>query len=205
MKIIITESQYKKILFESRLKSLENKVDELKDFFKKVSSESKKQIGLDLSFLTTWGVTIAGFVSPVQQYISGSFPELSSSDLALLSTGIILTYYESNKEMLGKVLEKIKEKELIFEFDKSLEVATKLKDVFFNFINSLAIPVSKISNMLAYTFLIPLIPDLYEVAQGVDSLNIKETILRILSFISISFSGVFVKRLIQEIVKRFKS
>jgi len=205
MKIIITESQYKKILFESRLKSLENKVDELKDFFKKVSSESKKQIGLDLSFLTTWGVTIAGFVSPVQQYISGSFPELSSSDLALLSTGIILTYYESNKEMLGKVLEKIKEKELIFEFDKSLEVATKLKDVFFNFVNSLAIPVSKISNMLAYTFLIPLIPDLYEVAQGVDSLNIKETILRILSFIGISFSGVFVKRLIQEIVKRFKS
>ena len=59
--------------------------------------------------------------------------------------------------------------------------------------------------MLAYTFLIPLIPDLYEVAQGVDSLNIKETILRILSFIGISFSGVFVKRLIQEIVKRFKS
>lgn len=205
MKIIITESQYKKILFESRLKSLENKVDELKDFFKKVSSESKKQIGLDLSFLTTWGVTIAGFVSPVQQYISGSFPELSSSDLALLSTGIILTYYESNKEMLGKVLEKIKERELIFEFDKSLEVATKLKDVFFNFVNSLAIPVSKISNMLAYTFLIPLIPDLYEVAQGFDSLNIKETILRILSFIGISFSGVFVKRLIQEIVKRFKS
>jgi hypothetical protein len=205
MKIIITESQYKKILFESRLKSLENKVDELKDFFKKVSSESKKQIGLDLSFLTTWGVTIAGFVSPVQQYISGSFPELSSSDLALLSTGIILTYYESNKEMLGKVLEKIKEKELIFEFDKTLEVSAKLKDVFFNFINSLAIPVSKISNMLAYTFLIPLIPDLYEVVQGNESLNIKETILRIVSFVGVSFSGVFVKRLIQEIVKRFKS
>jgi|688.fasta_scaffold14148_9 hypothetical protein len=205
MKIIITESQYKKILFESRLKSLENKVDELKDFFKKVSSESKKQIGLDLSFLTTWGVTIAGFVSPVQQYISGSFPELSSSDLALLSTGIILTYYESNKEMLGKVLEKIKEKELIFEFDKTLEVSAKLKDVFFNFINSLAIPVSKISNMLAYTFLIPLIPDLYEVAQGNKSLDIKETILRIVSFVGVSFSGVFVKRLIQEIVKRFKS
>jgi hypothetical protein len=205
MKIIITESQYKKILFESRLKSLENKVDELKDFFKKVSSETKKQIGLDLSFLTTWGVTIAGFVSPVQQYISGSFPELSSSDLALLSTGIILTYYESNREMLGKVLEKIKEKELIFEFDKALEVSAKLKDVFFNFINSLAIPVSKISNMLAYTFLIPLIPDLYEVAQGNESLDLRETILRIVSFVGISFSGVFIKRLIQEIVKRFKS
>ena len=205
MKIIITESQYKKILFESRTKSLENKISELKEFFKKVSIEVKKQIGLDLSFLTTWGVTIAGFVSPVQQYISGSFPELSSSDLALLSTGIILTYYDSNKKMLNKVLEKIKERNLIFEFDKALEVATKLKDVFFNFINSLAIPVSKISNMLAYTFLIPLIPDLYEFAQGVDSLDIKETILRIVSFVGISFSGVFVKRLIQEMVKRFKT
>ena len=205
MKIIITESQYKKILFESRTKSIENKINKLKEFFKNISNEVKDQIGLDLNFLATWGVTIAGFVSPVQQYISGSFPELSNLDLALISTGIILTYYQSNKRMLSKVLEKIKERELIFEFDKSLEVATKLKDVFFNFVNSLAIPVSKISNMLAYTFLIPLIPDLYEVAQGVDSLNIKETILRILSFIGISFSGVFVKRLIQEIVKRFKS
>jgi len=205
MKIIITESQYKKILLESRLKSLENKIDELKDFFKKVSSESKKQIGLDLSFLTTWGVTIAGFVSPVQQYISGSFPELSNSDLALLSTGIIITYYESNKEMLHKVLEKIKERGLIFEFDKTLEIAAKLKETFFNFVNSLAIPVSKISNMLAYTFLIPLIPDLYEVAQGNEPLDLRETILRIVSFVSVSFSGAFVKRLIQEIVKRFKS
>jgi hypothetical protein len=59
--------------------------------------------------------------------------------------------------------------------------------------------------MLAYTFLIPLIPDLYEVAQGNKSLDIKETILRIVSFVGVSFSGVFVKRLIQEIVKRFKS
>jgi len=205
MKIIITESQYKKILLESRAKNLENKIDELKDFFKKVSSESKKQIGLDLSFLTTWGVTIAGFVSPVQQYISGSFPELSNSDLALLSTGIIITYYESNKEMLHKVLEKIKERGLIFEFDKTLEIAAKLKETFFNFVNSLAIPVSKISNMLAYTFLIPLIPDLYEVAQGNEPLDLRETILRIVSFVSVSFSGAFVKRLIQEIVKRFKS
>ena len=107
--------------------------------------------------------------------------------------------------MLSKVLDKIKERELIFEFDSMLSVANKLKNVFLSFIGSLGIPLSKISNMLAYTFIIPIIPELYEVAQSGSDLDIKEMLTRIIGFLGISFSGVFVKRLIQEIVKRFKS
>jgi hypothetical protein len=109
MKIIISESQYKKILLEERQNSLLGKLKELKSFFKKVSEETKNQVGLDLNFLTTWGVTIAGFVKPVSDFIGGKFPEMTSTDLSLITTGIILTYYHSNKEMLGKVLNKIKE------------------------------------------------------------------------------------------------
>ena len=130
---------------------------------------------------------------------------MSSTDLALISTGIILTYYHSNKEMLGKVLNKIKEKELVFEFDSALKVADKLKNVFLSFIESLAVPTSKISNMLAYTFLIPILPELYEAAQSGSSVDVKEMVERSLAFLSVSFGGNFAKRLMVEIVKRFKS
>ena len=205
MKIIISESQYKKILLEERQNSLLGKLKDLKSFFKKVSEETKNQVGLDLNFLTTWGVTIAGFVMPVSDFIEGKFPEMSSTDLSLISTGIILTYYHSNKKMLGTVLEKIKEKELVFEFDSALKAADKLKNVFLSFIESLAIPTSKISNMLAYTFLIPILPELYEAAQSGSSIDVKEMVVRSLAFLTVSFGGNFAKRLMMEIVKRFKS
>ena len=205
MKIIISESQYKKILLEERQNSLLGKLKDLKSFFKKVSEETKNQVGLDLNFLTTWGVTIAGFVMPISDFIEGKFPEMTSTDLSLISTGIILTYYHSNKEMLGKVLNKIKEKELVFEFDSALNVANKLKNVFLSFIESLAIPTSKISNMLAYTFLIPILPELYEAAQSGSSVDVKEIVERSLAFLVVSFGGNFAKRLMMEIVKRFKS
>ena len=205
MKILITETQYKKIILEERQKNIISKLENLKKFFDDVVGEAKTQIGLDLGFLTTWGVSIAGFVQPVTQFIEGRFPELSSTDLLLISTGIILTYFQSNKERLKKILDKIKEKELIFEFDRALSVCEKLKGVFINFIDSLKIPLSRVSNMLAYTFLIPILPELYEMAQGIDSLNIRETILRITSFIALSFSGPLIKKLINLVVMRFKN
>jgi len=205
MKIIVTKSQYKKIILESTEKNLTDKLQRLKDFFNNTSKEIKRQVGLDLGFLVTWGTTIAGFVHPISEFIKNEFPSLTTSDIALLSTGIILTYFTSNKEMLGKVLKKIKEDGLIFEFDSMAQVAKRLKEVFLRFIDSLAIPFSKIGNMMAYTFLIPIIPDLYELAQGNNVVEIRELLTRIIMFLGVSSISVLIKRLLQGIVKRFKS
>jgi hypothetical protein len=205
MKFILTKTQFKKILLEEKTNNLVGKLETLKKFFKNVSSESKKQIGLDLEFLATWGVTIAGFVRPIAEFMKGNYPDLSNTELALLSTGIILTYFTSNKEDLKKVLIKIKEKSLIQEFDHMLSKASELKEYFISFVDSLAIPISKISNMMAYTFIIPIIPELYEYAQGYSSMEIEEMIKRVIGFVGITLSGSMIKNLLQEIVKRFKN
>jgi hypothetical protein len=205
MKIIFTESQYKKILLEENTNSIIKKLEQLKKFFKNVSSESKKQIGLDLEFLATWGVTIAGFVRPISEFMKGNYPQLTNTELALLSTGVILTYFTSNKDALKRVLEKIKESSLIQEFDSMLSKADELKSTFVSFLESLAVPTSKLSNMLAYTFIIPIIPELYEYAQGNPSMEIKEMITRVVGFVGVTVSGNLVKKLIQEIVRKFQN
>jgi hypothetical protein len=205
MKFIISESQYKKILLEENSKGIIKKLEDLKVFFNTVVKESKKQVGVDLTFLTTWGVTIAGLVRPVAEFMEGNYPNLTNTEIALLSTGIILTYFTSNKEELSKVLDKIKEKSLINEFDKMLSKTEELKNVFISFIDSLTIPVSKLSNMLAYTFIIPIIPELYEYSQNSSNIEVKEMILRIVSFIGVNLSGSIIKNLLQKIVKNFKS
>lgn len=184
---------------------IEKRFQEMKKFTKNIISEAKKQIGLDLSFLLTWGSTLGGLIGPVSEYIKGKYPDLSSTNIALLCTGAILTYFTSNKEGLNKVLSKIKEKSLIEEFDSMLEKTGELKDVFISFIESFAVPVNKLSNMLAYSFLIPILPELYEMAQGYSDTEILELFKRIFYFVGVSVSGIFLKNLLLSIVKRFKS
>ncbi len=121
MKIILTESQYKKLLLENLSKESVDKLKSLKVFFKQIQTEAKQQIFLDLGFLVTWGTSIAGFMKPVSDFMEGNYPELSQTDIALLTTGAILTYFTSNRESLGKVLDEIKNRSLIQEFDTMLD------------------------------------------------------------------------------------
>jgi len=205
MKIVITESQHKKILLESASENAMNKLESIRSFFIDLLKTVKKQFGIDLEFLLTWGVTIGGFVKPVSDFIQGEFPELSSTNLALICTGVILTYFTSNKKLLSDVIRKVKENGVIYEFDLMLKKSGQLNKVFLTFVDSLALPMSKISNMIAYSFLIPIIPELYEFAQGHSGVDVDEIIKRIVSYIGLSSLGFSVKRLITSIVERFKS
>jgi hypothetical protein len=205
MKIIITESQHKKILLESASENAMNKLDSLRSFFTDVLKTVKKQFGIDIEFLLTWGTTIGGFVQPVSEFIKGEFPDITITNLALISTGVIITYFTSNKKLLGEVVEKIKENGMIYEFDQMLRKAGELKKVFLAFVSSLALPMAKIANMLAYSFLIPIIPELYEFAQGHSDIDVVDTVKRIVSYLGLTSLGFSVKKLITSIVERFKS
>lgn len=205
MKIIITETQHKKILLENASENVINKLKSLRNFFTDILKTVKKQFGIDLEFLLTWGTTISGFVKPVSDFIQGEFPELTTSNLALITTGVILTYFTSNKKLLIDVVNKIKENGLIYEFDQMLKKSEELKKVFLGFVDSLSLPMSKIANMLAYSFLIPIIPELYEFAQGHSDVAIGEILKRIVSYLGLITLGFSVKRIITSAVERFKS
>jgi len=206
MNIIITESQYKYILLEESTNSIGKTLKELKTFTSMVLKSTEKQIGLDLEFLITWGTTIGGFIKPISDFIKDESINISDTDLFLILSGIILTYFSSNKEYLNKVLLKIKENGLVGVFDKVLSKTENLEKAFLSFIDSLGVSIHKSSNMLAYAFLIPIIPDLYEMSsRSLNPNELNEMVKRIMSFGGISLSGVLIKELIQGIVKRFKS
>jgi hypothetical protein len=130
MKIVITESQKSIILSENIGLGINNKLKDMKIFTKNVLNSTKNQTGLDLKFLLTWGSTIGGFMGPIARYMEDKSPSLTDADIALISTGIILTYYNENKEKLIKVLDKIEERKLISEFDDALSIADVLKNKF---------------------------------------------------------------------------
>jgi predicted transcriptional regulator len=177
----------------------------MKKFTEKVLKETRDTTGLDFEFLMSWGSTLGGLMMPVSQYIEGKHPELTSLDISLLITGAMVTYYTSNKKALSKILETIKEKGLVNVFDEVLSATSNLKDTFLSFVSSLNITMGKMANMLAYTFLIPLLPQLYEMAQtGYDQNTVNQIIKRILSYGAIIGSSAIVRELIKKIVNRFR-
>lgn len=206
MKVVISENQNKLLLTEGLSEKILKSYKSMGEFTEKVLKEAKTVTGLDFGFLLSWGSTLGGLMMPVTKFIEGEHPELTSLDLSLLVTGVMVTYYTSNKKALVKILSEIKERGLVEVFDKMLSAANNLKDTFLSFVESLNITMFKVSNMLAYTFLIPVLPQLYEMAQmGFDQTTINQIIKRLLSYGVIIGSSIIVREVIRKIINRFRN
>ena len=205
MDLILTESQFIKLLKEQQEKEIAGIFEKSRNFTKKFLKDVKKQFGIDFTFLLTWGSVIGGFVGPISDYMEDRYSNLSESDIPLICFGITLTFFSSNKEKLHKVLEIIKEKKLITFFDRAILKSYELRDAMFNFLDSLNITFSKVSNMIAYTFLIPLVPLLKDISD----LDLSEQQVNlIVTGVSHYTGGIFASNLlttlIDKIIKRFK-
>jgi hypothetical protein len=145
-------------------------------------------------------------VGPVSKYMSGRYPNLTETDITLISFGIILTFFSTNKEKLREVLELIKEKKLITFFDRALSKSYDLRDALFGFLESLNLTFSKVSNMIAYTFLVPLVPILKDIADlSVGEKQINLIAMGIGHYLGGIFTSHMVYMLVKKIIERFKS
>lgn len=205
--ILINENQKKILLRESFSEELGDIIKQNYNFVKDVLKVSSEQIGLNLQFLVTWGASIGGFVGPLNDFINGKFPHMSEVETSLLLTGIIATYYIDNKETVNKILDTIKEMGLSNEFKSVLKKSSLLKDTFISFITSLNVTLHKVTNILSYAFIIPILPMLYEAAHA-GSFNdgdSKQIGIRLASFGVITVSGILIKELVGKLIRRFSS
>jgi len=204
--IIITESQKKRILRESGSGgNFSEIIKKNYDLVKDIITKSSSQIGLNLEFLITWGASIGGFVGPLNDFIANREPEFSDLEVSLILTGIIASYYIDNKTLVNKVLTHLKEKGLYESYKRYLKKGRELKKVFSSFIESLGVTLHKVTNILSYTFILPLLPMLYDMAKNdPSSSSIKELITRLTGFGILTVSGIIVKELVTKIIRRFK-
>jgi hypothetical protein len=205
MKIVITEHQYEKLLLESSKSIIGDEIKRSKEFIKKIVRSVKEDTKLDFSFLFTWGAAIGGFSRPVFNYFEGRNPELTQQDLSLLTIACAVTYYTSNKEKLGKLLDIIKERGLVDYFNEMLSKTDELKNTFLSFIDSLKIAGSKMSSMLAYTFIIPFLSKLLDMSGGATSTDVTVLTKILLGYLTIKLSAATLTELINKIIERFRS
>lgn len=206
MKIIITESQKRMILLENIGEDLGSIIKQNAERVKKLVSEVQNQIGMNLQFLLTWGAGIGGFMGPVEDFVRGRFPELTDLQVFLIILGVISTHLIENKELNKKILDKIKEDGILKQFKISSKKTNELKSVFSDFVQSLGVTFHRITNMLSYTFIIPIIPMIYQmVTDGlVTNSDLKSLVTRVIAFTGLTISGILFKDLITKMVRRFK-
>lgn len=204
--LIINEQQKKLILTESIINEFTKSIEEGYDYTSKVLKEVNENYKLNFEFLITWGASIGGFISPISEFLQGRFPEISDLDLSLILTGIIAVNYIDNRKSVEKVLKLIKEEGLSDIFKVGLDKSIELKEVMFKFLESLNITLFKITKMMSYAFIIPILVMLYTMVinKQINESDAKEITLRILGSGLVNVGGIMIKDLISKLITRFK-
>ena len=207
MDILINENQKRFLIVENLSDKFAKDTKNLFDITKKVLSDSSKQLKMNMEFLLTWGASIGGFMGPLNQYLNGQYPELSSVDSALILTVVISILYYDNKSTIKEILEKIKEKGLSKEFISTLNKGKELKQVFLDFVTTLNLTTHKISNIMSYTFIIPLLPMIYDMVQSgtINPDDASKISDRLAGFGFLTVGGNALKEFIENIIKKFSN
>ena len=212
MKIIIAESQRRLLLQEIKLDDVTSKIgsvvnayqkkyEKLLEDVKDVFGKTKTDITNQLTFLVTWGSGIGAFIGPVQEFVNGEFPTLNPKQVTLLLIGVIATFFVEKGNLLKEIKSKIKESNLENEFERTLKKSDELKNTFEIFIKSLGKTSLTMLNMLSYTFLLPLIPEIYDYIVDAKQINVKEFVSRIISFTSFTLAKSVIEK-IENVVSR---
>ena len=204
--IIITEQQRRLILSEMANEEMDKTIGENEKLMKRITKQASEQINFDLSILATFSMSIGGLMGPVEQFLSGEFPSFSTMEKSLILAGIAFQYIIDNKKPLSLLISKIKDNGLYDAYKAGLQKAELLKDSFLSFVESLGVSVKKTSNIIGYTFLIPLVPLLYQISTSGDfnETQIYEVIKRLSGFVALNVGGITLKELLSLIVKRFR-
>ena len=206
MKIVITESQKRRILLESASEELGNILKRGKNFVKETVDEFQTQFGIDAKIFLSFSASVTGFMGPIAQFLEGKFPQLTEEQFSLILIGITATYFIDNQKHLKKIYDKIREEGLSNIFEKVLKKSDELRNALFDFLESLNFSFYRVSNMLSFAFIIPLISPIINMVHSgsLEGVDMKDFATRIISYAGITISGILFKNLLIRLIRRFK-
>lgn len=205
--VVINESQKKALITESISDELIGVLKTNYETVKKIIEETSKEFGGHFNILISWGATIGGLIEPLSRFIRGNFSGLSDAELSIVLLGVIAIYFQDNKVKLKKIIDIIKEKGLDEPFKMALKKSEEFKRVFIDFMSSLNLHLYKITNLMSYAFLAPILFYLaqYATSGEIDSTTVKEITNRLIASGLLTVSSIGLRNSISQILKRFSS
>jgi hypothetical protein len=205
MKVVLTESQYRAILLNESRDEFTNYLSNLKEFAETVITKTEQDLKINLNMLLIWGAGVGGVMAPLNDFImSGNF-NLNEFQVASILCATSAILFNESKSTIKTLVDHIKKQGIFEVFSQVLKKGTKLRQTFFKFVESLNMTLYTISNIMSYSFIIPILPIIWEMSQsGIKGNDVKEIIVRLMSFGLVSVSGNALKELITKLVARFR-
>ena len=191
MKVILTENQFNTLLKENYKEKIGGSLMNLNKFSNKVVRDASNQLKFDFRFLVTYGAGIGAILQSVFDYLEGNFTGLSETQLAGLAVMAVGVVFFENKDLKSQV-QNIEDMGLSSELDNVVSYTQNLKNKFSNLLKVLGLSIHRTSNIISYSFLIPLLSIIIEIVtlHGVDSSRFSMLIESLLTSALIAVEGV---------------
>ena len=196
MKAIITEEQYRRVITESIKEDFEKKLEVAYGYGKDIVKDAQEQLGLSFKFLLTYGAGIGSLVSPIVDYLNGQYAGLSESEIHGLAVSAISIVFYNAKDYI-KIYNKMKKDGLIDEFSHTISYTQKLKEKVTRILDVLGMSIYTGLDIVAYSFLLPILPALINLLQTPEMDMIALEGLTTSSFITLS--AVVLKTIIEKL------
>lgn len=203
MNILISESQYRIILTEDTSSELKQIAKSTIDYAKNLKKRVLKDFGVSFRFLITWGSAIGGLGKPLEEFLRGEHPELTDVDVTKIMVAALAMIYYNNKEQVQDIYNDIKENGLLPVLKSVVSKGKMLMKVFKQFMKNLATLGHQFADIMAYTYLIPLVGYLDYVYkdENFGSKEISEIITRLLASGAFIVGGNMLKDILLKIAK----
>ena len=204
MDFIINESQLRKILLESDESRMTDDMKILYSYTKNLITKAKKTYGFNLQLLLTWGASVGGLVMPLDAFIRTGRFDLNENQQTLILIGIACTYFYDNVEVLKSIIGQIKEEGIEDAFKEVLVKSKNLKSSFVDFITSLGVTGKGVFDLVAYSFLIPIITDIQDIALNNTNLDVASGLIseRLIASGVVVVTSMVLNSVIKKILER---
>jgi hypothetical protein len=206
MEFLINEQQLKVILREQKESKMTEYMKELHSFTTEVVNRVMKKYEINLKMLMTWGTAVGGLLMPLDVFLKTGQFDVSDSQRYLVLAGVAAILFFDNKRLVSKIIKKIKEEGLEEVFDVAINKGSQLKNTFFEFLESLNLSISTFVDVMAYTFLLPILTDIHSVATNTTDVNEAALMIgeRLLASGVIASGGTLLNVIIKKLINRFK-
>jgi|TARA_R110000803_G_scaffold90401_3_gene157720 hypothetical protein len=205
MVVLITEEQYSTMLNERANEKVRLIFTRLHELSKKIIDDVKTQFGISTRFGLTYGAGIGALMEPVSQYLNNEFTHLEPWQISSLVVASISVVFYEGKDY--KDLKKeLSEQGLDDELESAISKTQKLKNDFSQVLDVIGISTYKAADIVAYTFLLPILGMVINVITtfGLDSIELSNLIEGLLTSGLITISGIAFRDIIQKIAKTIR-
>jgi len=203
VKVLVTEEQYQVLLNERIGEQVTSTLKRLDKLLKKIIRDVKQQFGVSTKFALTYGAGIGALMEPVEKYLNGEFTGLESWQVSsLVIAAISIVYFEGTEYQ--KLKKDIEQQGLGDELKGAVSKTEQLKDKFSSMLNVIGISVYRGADILAYTFLLPILGMIINVANtfGFDSVEMATLSSSLIHSGLITVSSVVFRDVIQKIASK---